>query len=224
MMFINCSLRPRGGILLITTFAPGQHRLTSLINESICCTTCAGGRPFSASFPPHCRMIMSGWKSLLSMPGICCRIAGISCPLYTNVEASIPRRVSLGPKPRTNDVPMMATCGTLRETGGRAAVAAYDGWDELDAACEGPLRVATSGEERPVEWLCVDGLTSLGDSCVSAVLCLRLRRITSVNLSPSLCSTAASSVLVAVITCFIKPSTFGWISPLCTLISPLSWP
>ena len=212
IMFINCSLRPRGGILLITTFAPGQHRLTSLINESSCCTTCAGGRPFLASFPPHCKMIMSGWKSLLSMPGICCRIADISCPPYINVEASIPYCDSLGPKPRTNDVPMMATCGTLRETetGGRVVVAAYDGWDEFDAACEGPLRVTTSGEERPVEWLCVDRLTSLGDSsCVSAVLCVRYRRFTSVMLSPSLCSTVASSVLVAIITCFIKPSTFG---------------
>ena len=81
---------------------------------------------------------------------------------------------------------MMDTCGTLRETGGRAAIEAYDAWDELDAACEGPLRVATSGEARPVEWFCVDGLTSLGDSSfVSAVLCLHLRRITSVKLSPS---------------------------------------
>ena len=111
-MFLSSSLLcPLGGILFTIMSASGHLLFISCIRESSCCTTSATGCPLARSFPAHCRTTTSGLKSPEKMAGTLSLNTGSSHPGYIKDVADTCCRDTLWAKPRTSEVPIIATDG-----------------------------------------------------------------------------------------------------------------
>ena len=101
----------RGGILLRIISAWGHLFLTSLTSASYLATILPVGC-LAASLPATCNITRFGLVPVGSMLLILLWIVGMSAPAYEKHVAFTPRAWSLGPSPRTNEVPIIIVSGS----------------------------------------------------------------------------------------------------------------
>ena len=120
------------------------------------------GRPFSASLPPFCWTTMSGWYFEFNMPGILSLSTGISAPGKMKVLACIPLFINRIPRPWTNNVPIIATCGV------------FDGY-EYQAGMDSPLPLRKSSSAGCAEvryaWRHLRGDTGASNNQIFEIFC-----------------------------------------------------
>ena len=125
-----------GGILFTIMSASGHLLFISCIRKSSCCTTSATGCLLARSFPAHCRTTTSELKSHEKMAGTLSLNTGSSHPRYIKDVADTCCRDTLWAKPRTSEVPMIATDG-LSGTWVEAEDGCL-GWEAEDGCLERP--------------------------------------------------------------------------------------
>ena len=162
-MFLSSSLLcPLGGILFTIMSASGHLLFISCIRESSCCTTSATGCLIARSFPAHCRTTTSGLKSPEKMAGTLSLNTGSSHPGYIKDVADTCCRYTLWAKPRTSEVPIIATDG-LSGT-----------WVEAEDGCLG-----WEAEDGCLGWEAEDGCLGweAEDGCLGRPRLTTIRRV-----------------------------------------------
>ena len=145
---------PRGGILLIIMSLVGHSLLMVCTRVSMRVVTTSAGC-LSASLPPHCSTIRSGfsWEFRMFLTRLC--RSGTVAPRYIYVVAETPSLLRRGPRPCMRDVPM-TTVVVLWDGGcwGRVRTAAGGAccwcWLPTKLACPWAAEAAASTWWRPV--------------------------------------------------------------------------